>query len=465
MIIIIFLLITSTYAQQSPGRVNIGLNISAIKLVGGNKDNSMISLWETLSFAYLFTNKIGIELNGGVGTNRDFDTNKDSPGKYFVRNPDTPYRIFLYPLIANLRYNLIPQRKINPYLCTGLGLLFWDLRNVTGSKKRFLGGRYGTSIHGLESNILWNIGAGIEWCITDNWGIDLSLRFQKLFAQDLDMSGFGDVNSGNIEARCGIGYCLIGCRDIDRDGIEDKADQCINRPEDMDGFEDEDGCPDLDNDKDGIPDLRDKAPNHPEDMDGFEDEDGVPDLDNDKDGIPDDKDMAPDAAEDMDGYKDEDGLPDLDNDGDGIPDDEDQCINEPENINGFEDEDGCPDKKPEIIITKDSPVVLEGVSFASGSAGLTENAKKLLLKVLNTLKDYPDMVVEVRGHTDNIGKRNTNIKLSGRRANSVKNYLVQQGINANRIVARGFGFDDPIASNLTREGREKNRRIEFIRLK
>jgi hypothetical protein len=98
--------------------------------------------------------------------------------------------------------------------------------------------------------------------------------------------------------------------DSDGDGIPDDVDQCPDMPEDKDGFQDEDGCPDFDNDNDGIYDSQDQCPNEPEDFDGFEDSDGCPDFDNDKDGIPDKLDKCPNTPEDIDGYQDEDGCPD-----------------------------------------------------------------------------------------------------------------------------------------------------------
>jgi OmpA-OmpF porin, OOP family len=168
-----------------------------------------------------------------------------------------------------------------------------------------------------------------------------------------------------------------GSRDKDKDGIPDKLDECPNEAEDFDRFEDNDGCPDVDNDKDGICDPwvaeqglsakyahicrgSDKCPDIPEDIDGFEDEDGCPDPDNDQDGIPDKFDKCPNEKEDFDGFEDTDGCPDVDNDKDGICDPWvaeqglsakyahictgiDKCPNEPEDIDGFEDEDGCPD--------------------------------------------------------------------------------------------------------------------------
>ncbi len=110
-----------------------------------------------------------------------------------------------------------------------------------------------------------------------------------------------------------IGYSRdwqILAGDPDGDGIRGEADGCPDRPEDFDGFEDGDGCPDVDNDLDGVPDRVDLAPNLPEDFDGFEDSDGRPDLDNDNDGIADVDDLCPDRAEDFDGFEDGDGCPD-----------------------------------------------------------------------------------------------------------------------------------------------------------
>jgi OOP family OmpA-OmpF porin len=136
-----------------------------------------------------------------------------------------------------------------------------------------------------------------------------------------------------------------GCddRDNDRDGIPDSVDRCRDKPEDKDGFQDDDGCPDLDDDNDGIPDAQDQCRFKPEDRDGFQDDDGCPDLDNDNDGIPDSQDRCPDGPEDKDGFNDADGCPDPDNDADGIPDDKDRCPNSREDKDGFHDDDGCPD--------------------------------------------------------------------------------------------------------------------------
>ncbi|MBN1130219.1 MAG: right-handed parallel beta-helix repeat-containing protein [Chitinispirillaceae bacterium] len=103
---------------------------------------------------------------------------------------------------------------------------------------------------------------------------------------------------------------------------------------------------DQDPDKDGVLGEQDQCPSLPEDLDGFQDDDGCPDFDNDGDGIYDSQDKCPDEAEDFDGFQDKDGCPDYDNDGDGIPDSVDVCPNNAETINNFKDEDGCPDEMP-----------------------------------------------------------------------------------------------------------------------
>ncbi len=131
--------------------------------------------------------------------------------------------------------------------------------------------------------------------------------------------------------------------DFDGDELMDHADDCPQIPEDVDGFEDGDGCPDEDNDQDGLQDFIDGCPDEAEDIDGFDDEDGCPEPDNDEDGLEDGDDECPDEAEDIDDFQDGDGCPDPDTDGDGLDDPIDRCPNEAEDADGFEDGDGCPD--------------------------------------------------------------------------------------------------------------------------
>ena len=131
--------------------------------------------------------------------------------------------------------------------------------------------------------------------------------------------------------------------DSDGDGIADDRDQCVDKAEDMDFFEDDDGCPDLDNDGDMVLDEDDACPNEAEDRDGIRDDDGCLDIDDDGDGVPDESDQCPGELEDLDGFEDQDGCPDFDNDGDGFADAADQCPAKAEDVDGFQDVDGCPD--------------------------------------------------------------------------------------------------------------------------
>ena len=176
-----------------------------------------------------------------------------------------------------------------------------------------------------------------------------------------------------------------GCPDPDNDGdgIPDVRDRCRDAAETVDGFQDEDGCPDLDDDRDGIPDVDDKCRNQPEDKDGFEDEDGCPDPDNDGDGIPDALDACPTAPEDLDGVRDKDGCPDLDDDGDGVPDTEDKCKNLPEDKDGFQDEDGCPepDNDGDGVLDADDkcPTEAETLDGKSDDDGCPEPGAKSLV--------------------------------------------------------------------------------------
>jgi len=252
--------------------------------------------------------------------------------------------------------------------------------------------------------------------------------------------------------------------DNDNDGILDVDDACPNIPEDRDGDEDDDGCPegdDGDRDGDGIMDSRDKCPDDPEDRDGFQDEDGCPDPDNDKDGIPDVEDSCPDVPEDLDGFEDEDGCPESDNDKDRIPDAKDKCPNDPETYNGHEDEDGCPDKS-RVIVAEDEIIILEKVQFETNSAKILPASDGILDEVAGTLKGHPEfLVVEVAGHADERGSYAHNNRLTAARAASVVNALLSRGIVRSRLLSQGYGEYCPIDAASNPEAWEKNRRVEF----
>jgi outer membrane protein OmpA-like peptidoglycan-associated protein len=324
------------------------------------------------------------------------------------------------------------------------------------------------------SNRTWGFvhaGLGFKIGITPNVGIRLDGRILAPWTAILPLSGYASAKGPDFEAFGGFYvnfseierihiYSVTSKRvDTDGDGIPDDVDKCPTEAEDKDGYHDDDGCPDPDNDNDGIPDTLDKCPNDPEDKDGFEDQDGCPDLDNDHDGIPDALDKCPNEPEDKDGFEDQDGCPDPDNDRDGIPDTIDKCPNEPETVNKYKDEDGCPDEVPAEV--KKFTGVIEGINFKTGSAEILPGSFAILDRALKVLQDYPDVNLEISGHTDSKGSASVNLRLSQHRADSVKLYFVSRGVASSRLLSVGYGKERPIADNSTASGRATNRRTEF----
>lgn len=309
--------------------------------------------------------------------------------------------------------------------------------------------------------------------------------------------------------------------DRDGDGINDKADACPDAPEDKDGDRDADGRPDVDVDGDGVEDCTagcalppvvinnadgsklekpavcDTCVSGPpdvakEDLDKFEDEDGCPEADNDKDGILDGVDVCPNdkgpletkGCPDRDDDKfadiedkcpDEKGIdqkatkperhgcPRPDTDGDGFFDDEDACPKEP-GIRHDDDpsQNGCPKKFKLIVIKKDKIEIKQQVQFDTGKATIKPVSAKLLAEVGEAIRSSQLTKVTIEGHTDDVGNDEYNMKLSQDRAESVRNWLVvKEGVKPEICVAVGYGETQPIASNKTNTGRQLNRRVEF----
>jgi OOP family OmpA-OmpF porin len=248
--------------------------------------------------------------------------------------------------------------------------------------------------------------------------------------------------------------------DRDGDGILDPNDQCPDDPEDFDGYQDEEGCPeDQDADGDGLSDDVDACPVEPEDADNYLDSDGCPEPDNDLDTLLDTADRCPNDPEDRDGFQDADGCPDLDNDGDSIPDATDRCPNEP----GPADEQGCPRVYRDVEVTSTGIVIRQQIFFEFDRAVIRDVSFPILNTVAQVMRDFPDIVIEVQGHTDDRGRDEYNLNLSQQRSEAVRQYLIQQGIPAQRMTARGYGETMPIDTNRTAPGRARNRRVEFVR--
>jgi OOP family OmpA-OmpF porin len=305
-----------------------------------------------------------------------------------------------------------------------------------------------------DTKIAPYIGFGAKYRTAGGWGVRADARgilvqtIDRDQGADLGKTGFGLEVELLLSMYKDFGYKAPAKKkevppppkddDPDKDGIAGAADQCPTEPEDKDSFEDENGCPDKDNDQDGVGDAApDKCLNDPEDKDSFQDEDGCPDPDNDNDGVL-------DAA--------------------------DKCADTLETRNGYQDDDGCPDEIPETL--KKFTGAIQGINFKVGDAALVPGANRVLDKAIAVLKEFSDVKLEIQGHTDDTvlkagGKFADNVALSQARADTVKAYFVSKGIADDRVVAKGYGDEQPVEppAGLTgaklNAARAKNRRVEF----
>jgi OOP family OmpA-OmpF porin len=215
----------------------------------------------------------------------------------------------------------------------------------------------------------------------------------------------------------------------------------------------------LDRDGDGIPDAVDRCPDEPEDKDGHLDADGCIDADNDADGVPDAIDACPNDAEDHDNFADEDGCPDPDNDADGVVDAQDACPDSPGRIETH----GCPSKSYAGLSVGERELRLASPIVFGAAATIRSVSYTALDSIAQLLRDERRMTLEIGGHTDSRGDAERNLVLSQQQADSVRNYLIEHGVEATRLTARGYGETRPIESNSTSRGRAINRRVEFVR--
>lgn len=232
-----------------------------------------------------------------------------------------------------------------------------------------------------------------------------------------------------------------GCPDTDGDGLKDSDDLCPNDP----GPIENQGCPDTDND--GIFDYLDECPTEA----GPSENRGCPWPDTDGDGLLDKDDKCPYNA----GPAKNDGCPYKDTDGDGVLDKDDDCVNIP----GVPENNGCPkieEEEQEIINT-----AFDNLEFESGKAIIKERSYESLEGLAELLIKKGDWKLKIAGHTDSQGADQTNLILSKKRAEAVRDFLVQRGITADRLIVQYFGEEKPIDTNDTPEGRQRNRRVEM----
>ena len=294
-------------------------------------------------------------------------------------------------------------------------------------------------------------------------GMQMGLPDAGLTLQVGGGSGMVSVYANtNYRIYAAVGYAPPTDRDGDFDGLIDEHDKCPLEPEDIDQFQDDDGCPEPDNDGDKVIDGIDRCPNDAEDIDGFQDVDGCPDVDNDNDNVLDVDDKCPNEAEDADGFKDKDGCPDADNDEDGIPDSSDRCPTQAETPNGHQDDDGCPDQTSARIEGK-RIVILDKIYFSFRREEIKPQSYPILKAVAGILRANPSIKrIRIEGYTDGRGGKAFNQRLSQQRAMSVLKFLKEEGIAESRLEAVGYGKSRPAIGGGSPEARSANRRVEFV---
>jgi len=339
-----------------------------------------------------------------------------------------------YAVDGTIKYNFLENKVVDPFVEIGGGYTWVD-----------------------------EIGAG-----TVNGGLGLNIWFTEnigLTVQSIYKHAFEDYGVKHFQHLAGLSV-KFGGTDTDGDGVYDKDDAC---PE-VAGLEEFNGCPDTDGD--GIEDSKDACPKEAgskemngcpdEDGDGVADKDdacpkeagskemnGCPDVDG--DGVADKDDACPSEA----GPAENKGCPWPDTDGDSVLDKDDKCPD----VAGTVANDGCPEVTVEV--QKQLNDYARTILFDTGKSSIKAESTAVMVDIILILKEYPTAKFTVEGHTDSVGSVKLNQRLSESRALSVKDFLVEEGIEEFRLSAVGYGEEKPMATNNTRNGRKQNRRVEI----
>ncbi|MDO6595768.1 OmpA family protein [Oceanihabitans sp. 2_MG-2023] len=440
---------SNTYAQDenNPWAISFGVNAVDLYPVGEDSPQgdyfdeyfNVDDHWNILPS--LSTISVSKYLNNGFSLGVTGSINKIEKIGETVGVPSvTVSEMSYYGLDAAVRYSfadLLNCTTIEPYLGVGGGYTWIDEIGA---------GTLNGSL-GLNFWITENIGFNLQSTYKHSFEDYLSKHFQhsagltvKFGGKDTDGDGVYDKDDACPEVP-GL-EAFNGCPDADGDGIEDSKDSCPNEA----GLAEFNGCPDSDGD--GVADKDDKCPTVP----GLKALAGCPDAD--ADGVADGDDKCPNEV----GPAANNGCPWADTDGDGILDKDDKCPNEV----GVAANNGC----PEVVAAPTAEVMAtlnnyaRTILFDSAKSSFKQETFPVLQAITAILKEYPESNFTLEGHTDSDGSKSSNQLLSERRANAVRDYLISNGVSAQRLVAAGFGEDYPIDSNSTRAGKKNNRRVE-----
>jgi len=355
-------------------------------------------------------------------------------------NPDTTNEVddlSYYAIDGTIKYSigeLLDWKTFEPYIGAGGGYTWVD---EIGAGT--VNGTLGFNVWFTE-----NIGLTLQSSYKHAFEDYLNTHFQhsaglsiKFGGKDTDGDGIYDKDDACPDVP-GLA-AFNGCPDSDGDGIEDSKDECPNEA----GTAEFNGCPDSDGD--GVADKDDKCPT----VAGLKALNGCPDADG--DGVTDADDKCPNQA----GPAANGGCPWPDTDGDGVLDKDDQCPD----VKGTVANKGCPEVSEEVQKTLNE--YAKTILFDTGKSSIKAQSAAVLEDIIKILKEYPNSKFTVEGHTDSTGSDELNQKLSDARANAVKEYLVEHGIDAFRLSSLGYGETKPIDTNNTAKGRANNRRVEI----
>ena len=394
-------------------------------------------------------------------------------GVGLARISGTAFGTDLVPIDFRLRLSPVTRGQWYPFIYAGGGILYYD---VSREPKTLL---EDAKLTGWAPYIPF--GAGLEYRPDDVLAFDLSVGEHFTFNDYLNpiMEGDEENDDSYLGGMLNMRFSLSGGKsDRDGDGLIDKEEKQLGtdpRNPDSDG--------------DGLKDGEEHYQHRTDPLKADTDGDGLGDgdevlkyktsplkADTDEDGLNDYAEVMTHQTDPRNPDSDGDGLTDgdevnrykthplkADTDGGTIAD-KVEIDRGTDPLNMKDDIPPAP-KEEEPKIEKGVKIVLEGIFFKSGSAQILPESEPALLQAFKTMSAYPEIEVEINGYTDNTGSRAANMKLSQARADAVKQWLMDKGIEARRMTAKGFGPDDPVADNATPEGRAKNRRIEFVRVK
>jgi len=504
-----------SYGQLNAEGLKVGLQFNGLMPFDDSYNYKGIS--DSYEFSYLgrgfFRFDIAKGLQGEIGGGYGRYQGKDFADDYNVAK--AKYVTDIIPIDFRLLISLKETEKWNPYVFIGGGGLHYDLKSYDRPNAHdFQNPPVAVEEEGWTAMVPAGLGTKIK--LTETILLEVQASFTYTFTENLN---FYKTPETPNDAYVGLGLGLTfqgdrGTSDDDMDGLMKKEEKLLgtdpkNPDTDGDGLKDGEEVTKyktdplkVDTDGDRLNDGDEVLKYKTDPLKADTDSDGLSDYaelitnktdplkaDTDGDGLKDGEEVTKYKTDPLKADTDGDGLKDgeevtkyktdplkADTDGDGLKDGEEitNFKTDPlkKDTDGGTVDDGVEVKRGTNPLNADDdvvkvgvPMILEGVTFATGKADITPESAIILEQSLKTMNIYPEIEVEIGGHTDNVGKKSSNVKLSQKRADSVKDWLVSKGVDPKRISTKGYGPDQPIVPNDTPENKRKNRRIEFKRTK